>query len=353
MPKGSERIRHARKELGWSQLQLAVRAGVSQRTVQFAEAGVSTLTPAKLTHIAQALNLTFEEAAKAEESAEADRFSALPWSATKWIQEKTQPTPQAFCQNESDVEEVLAVMRENWRLHLERGAAQGGQHGDVFYNADERLNQTYFRYEQRYKSLWRRNPTTIMLATSHGVRTGAAITLPVTDQAYQRLRDGKISFMEIGAQDLCNESQNLILDHAVEFVNHQHQTWYRLTDSLSYTVFCQIAMLAMDPNSDDFRMLSFGASPINMRRLSGAGFQEYGVQMPEFGYPMCEFSVDPGIEDDREYSTTSTWAHFAHLVKRLTPTVSKQTVVRSTLKALQGVVKHNRPTSDSVNSYVA
>ena len=353
MPRGNGRIRKRRNELGWSQLQLAIAAGVSQRTVTFAEAGESSLTSAKLSQIAQTLGMTCEEASKKEESREEDRFGALPWSASKWIQEWTQPEPEAFCVDALDVKEVLSVMRENWHLHLERGDAQEHFDGETFCDADEKLNQSYFHYEQRYLSLWKRCPSVLMLATSNGLRTGASIVLPVTDSAYERLRDGEISFMEIGADDLCDESQNLVLDHCVEFSNKPNQSWYRLTDRLSYTIFCQIALLAIDPNAESFRMISFGASPINIRRLAGVGFHEYGVRMPEYGYSMCEFSVDAGRQDDDAYSAASTWTHFAHLAKRLSPSIPKQRVVRRILKALQIAIKGGQSSSAPDISSVA
>ena len=343
MPQGSYLIRERREELGWSQLKLAVQAGVSQRTVQFAEAGEATLTSSKITQIAQALDLTFGEVSQAERAEERDRFTEWPWSASKWIQQKLEPEPEAYCRDESDVQEVLAEMRKNWRRHLDRSGVGDHEEGEVYCDADDQLNQSYFRYEQRYLSLWRRCPSVIQLATHNGLRTGASIVLPVTDSAYERLRDGEISFMDIGADDLCEESQNLILDHAVEFSDKPRQSWYRLTDRLSFALFSQMAAHAHDPSADDFRMLSFAASPINIRRLEGMGFRQYGVRMPEFQYSLCEFSIDPFEENDSLYSTRSTWAHFTHLAKRLSSPVSKQRVVRTVLKALQRAIKsdHN------------
>ncbi|TWU26904.1 anaerobic benzoate catabolism transcriptional regulator [Novipirellula galeiformis] len=340
MPKGSIKISQTRKELGLSQLELAVQAGIAVRTLQFAEAGKQRLSAKMLRRIAEALDLPYEEVIQ-ESAPTDDQFDAWPWSLSQFIQSKTVPSQQAFCEDDEDVRNVIQRMRESWGVHLECSAPSN--YDEIFRAGNQKLNEQYFRYEDRYLSLWQRHPQTLIVSASEGVRNGASVVLPVTDSAYEQLRDGEISFMDIGPDDILDESQNLVLDTAVEFSETRGPAWYKVTDSLSYAVFCQIAMLAKDPLAEDFRMLSFGASSTNMRRQKSIGFLYSTKVMPEYDFPICEFAQEYDGGSDETYTRVSTTTHYAHLFHRVVGSqfrsATRRRVIARTLSAFQRVVK--------------
>ena len=341
MPQGSERIREVRLRLGLSQMQLAVRAGVSQRTIQFAEAGKANLRPNKLKQIADALNISFEEAAEIARAVEDDQCNRLPWSISRFIREKAVPGQSAYCQTPEDAISVIRQMRTSWKQHLQNLDSDHGN--ELFASGDQKLNEAFFGYQQRYLSIWRKHPGCIQLAHCNGICCGVSVVLPVTDASYERFRDGEISFMDISEDDIEEESQNLILDSAVEIGDVGKTPWHHLTDSLIYALFCQIAVLSVDPTAKDFRMVSFGASPLNFKRLKSLGFQTCNVAMPDFGFPVCEFCLAAGDIGDDQYANASTTAHFAHLLRppKLAATKSRITkrVLATGLKTLQRIVK--------------
>jgi len=239
-------------------------------------------------------------------------------------------------------------MRKSWRLHLERSDSQSDQ---IFGTADQMLDERYSAYETRYLSLWKRNPLTILFACTEGKRTGVSVVLPVSDTAYQAFREGRISFMDITDDDILEESQNLILDSGVEFANQPSKSWYQVTDSLTFSIFYQMAILSCNPTRQDYRMLSFGASPVNLERLGTIGFIECDVEMPEYGYPLCELVGNNGdlSQESNEKSVVST--HFAQLLKFCIPANihlrTNRRVMILALRAYQKLAKRFSLISDS------
>ena len=342
MPQGSSILRQERQRLGLSQLDLAIRATVSVRTLQFAEGGKANVSSKKLGLIASELGISFAEASKDESLAD-DQFGRLPWSISRFIREKADPGPEAFCNDLDDALVVIREMRASWKEHLQYTSED--QSDELYELGDQKLDEAFFVYQQRYLSIWKKHPGTIQLAHCNGIRCGVSVVLPVCDSAYQRLRDGEISFMDIDDDDIEEESQNLVLDSAVEISGVGQTPWHRLTDSLIYAVFSQIAVLSKDPCADDFRMISFGASPLNMKRLLSLGFQDCDVSMPEFGFPVCEFSLKALDKSGPQYANASTTAHFARLLKpsslSAVKLTAKKRIVTAGLKSLQRVVKHS------------
>jgi len=55
-----DRVRQARDRLGWTQQDLAVRAGISRPLVALAETGRCRLSPASLERVADALGVTMD-----------------------------------------------------------------------------------------------------------------------------------------------------------------------------------------------------------------------------------------------------------------------------------------------------
>lgn len=345
MPRGSSQIRVVRTKLGWSQLDLATRADVSVRTVQFAESGTQPVSTNKLQDIAAALGLAYEDVCRHEDEAGMDEDEAMPWSLSRYIQSRMAPPDEAYCENEKELRDAVRQMRSSWKLHLQ--ISVGSESTAVERFNDAVLNRMYQKYEERYVSIWEQNPLCLMFATSNRHRVGACVVLPVTDHAYQSFLDGKLSFMDIGPQHIEDQSQKLILDSAVEFAHVKHREWLNFTRGISYTIFSQIAMQSIDPGREDFCMASFCASPFNAKRLASMGFIENGTEMPEFGYPICEFSVRKQRMRDQQYSEASTTAHFAHLFKGFCESgLSKKKAMTTALRLLKKV-NHVEPDQDA------
>ncbi|MFG0290731.1 MAG: helix-turn-helix domain-containing protein [Rhodopirellula sp. JB044] len=356
MPRGSTKIKTTRRKLGYSQLDFSLQAGVGVRTLQLAEKGKEEVSDKTLRLIADALGLPLEEACHRDEALTEDDFDKLPWSMSRFIRRRIAPANNSFCQEEADVKDVIGRMRESWAVHLENAKPEDDV--QFFFDADEKLNEHYFRYEERYLSIWKKNPWTLMLATDGEERRGASVVLPITDEAFERFHRGEVSFMDLDENDIVDESQNLVLDSAVEFCGTGNPAWYRFTESLSYAVFCQIAMLSLDPMGDDFRMISFGASPLNFKRLLSLGFEDSGSIMPEFDYPICHFAINHDVQSDDTYAQATTTKHYAHLFKRFCKSPSrvfaKRRIVTRVLRALQPAVKPQRQTAAKhLRSFVA
>ena len=343
MPRGSELIRERREELDLSQETLAADADLSRRTVQKAESCIEHISAGNLRRIADALGLEYEEAVHPDEIGAADAFTRWPWSLYQYLRDHVQPSDLAFCKQVADLRYGITTMRTVWADHLERSKELGDTR--VAKIADEELNRRGDQYCQRYEAIWEANPNTLLFSTTGSERSGLCVILPVTDAAYERLLRGEVSFMDIEAADIEYESQNLILDSAVELPCKKTKKWHRITDSLSFTMFYQMALLAKDPSADDFRMIGFGASPINLKRLQDMGFAERAARMPNYGFSICEFG-SANIEDDVDaYLRSSTTGHYAGLFKRFQIKKRsngwKHRMVRSRLQLFSGIAKRH------------
>lgn len=317
MPKGNSYIRERRRALGLTQVELSVRADVSVRMIQFAEKGDKVITRKSLELIAMALGVEYSEILQRNESSNRDALFEWPWSLAKFVREKVLPEQKAFCRLADEAVSGIKLMRDSWQIHLNSSDFEGSS--AIFTTADELLDEKYQAYKARYISLWHKNNSVLQFATLNGERTGISVVLPVSGYAYESLKCGQITFMDIAANDIEQSSQSLVLDSAVEFPNTGARPWYKITDSLSLAVFYQIAALSMNPAASDFRMLSFGASATNIKRLESIGFRSRGVVMPDFGYQICEFTNSGSDLDFDAYAANSTLTHFTRLFKAVIP----------------------------------
>ncbi|SMP74772.1 Transcriptional regulator, contains XRE-family HTH domain [Neorhodopirellula lusitana] len=338
MPRGSYKIRAKRKQLGLSQVHLAARADLAVRTVQFVEGGKEQVTLQTIKRIAGALELELQDAICDDDAIQDDRFESLPWSFSKFIQERVVPGADSICESREHAIKVIRQMRESWKVHLD--STQSYDNQNVFGAAEEMLSGAMDDYIDRYLEIWDRLPSTLQLATEGDSIYGASVVLPVTDDAFERLQDGEITFMDIGADDILDQSQNIVLDSVVEFTGTGNPAWHKVSANLSYVVLCQIASHSVSPVCDTFRMVSFGASPLNMKRLLSSGFQMNGSVMPTYEYPLCTFSVRDHLPS-KDYIASSTTAHFAHLVKSYSLSKfaarSRRRVITNTLGVLKNL----------------
>ena len=347
MPLGAPLLKEKRRSLGLSQLEVATMAKVSVRTLQFAESCKSNVSSQKLRQIARAIGIAEAEAFQvaspggSDKTGGPDKYDRLPWSMSRYIQDRAAPGPECFCRDQDEALDVIREMRKNWKHHLRTaGAAQSEEPYEI---AEKILENALYQYESRYLRIWKRHPGTFQLARSNGFYCGVAVVLPVSDEAYEKLAAGEISFMEITEDDIEEESQNIILDSAVEFFGLEQPPWHQLSNSIGFAVFCRIAALSLDPMADDFRMLSFAASELNSKRLTSLGFRTSDEVMPEYQYQILEFSLSGCAKSDMNDPTASTTALFAKLLRPSAMTNAASDAKRRMLtrgfRVLQNAVK--------------
>ena len=263
-----------------------------------------------------------------------DAFERWPGSLWNFVKGSVTPSAQAHCRSLDDVRFATNAMRREWDRHLRRAGDLAED--DVALRAHRRLNELGDAYDRRYEAIWHANPGTILFSTAGEHRAGMCFVHPVTDEAYESLSRGEISFMDIGADAILPQSQNLVLDSAVEIPCNQPTPWHRVVDSLSFALFYQIAALSIDPTAPTFRMLGFGASPINLRRLEDIGFVQRGMTMPQYDYCLCEFSTaGGGPRGEDAFKRAATTGHFAGLFRKFQlPSAedAKRMMIRRALK---------------------
>lgn len=313
MPRGSYRLKELRTSQGLSQLDLALRADISPRSVQFAESGTKPMKRSVLEAIARALSVKYEEIIDERD----DAFLEWPWGLSKFVRTRCLPENAAFCTSEAQATAAIRRMRDSWQLHLENTESAGTS--TIYGKGDQLLDRDYEDYERRYLAIWKKNPRTIFFGVCAGTPTSVTVVLPVSRSAFERLRDGECSFMDINDADIQIESQNIILDSAVEFGEAAQRRWYQVTDELSFAVFHQIASLGQLPSARSFRLLSFGASPTNLQRLATIGLVPNGTIMPKFNYSICELRGDNSDLVVDQYNQQSTLTHFLSLWRRMVP----------------------------------
>lgn len=330
MPRANYRLKEKRQALGLTQEELAEEAGVSRRTVQRAEEG-NEHTIAVLESLAAAVDLEYDEIVDNQ----IDAFSDWPWKLFQYLKPSLLPKADAYCLDELDAIAAIRRMREQWFHHLKR--TESSLLNQEHFEANDLLNSEYQEYQERYVRIWKKNPSSFLYAVNNGIRVGLCFVLPVTDAAFERLLNGEISFMDISAGDVLVQSQNIILDSAVEFENASKKPWFQLTDDLSFAIFHSIASLSVRPLDRSFRLLGFGASATNLDRLRTVGFQATGTKMPKYGYEICVFSSSSReLKAGTSHDQFTTLGHYARLLKRIIPRKpSLQTKRRLVSLALQ------------------
>ncbi|MEO9592420.1 helix-turn-helix domain-containing protein [Rhodopirellula bahusiensis] len=347
MAQANAQLKQVRQSLGLSQLELATRAGVSARTVQFAESG-QNVSSGTMRRIATALGVESDQLVRIDPGTGQDAFVDLPWSIVDRFRSNRPIDQGSMCRNESEVAEIVRQMRENFSVHIQKwGSSQSQQEA---LQRDKAINQVYVRYEQRYIELWRQNPGCIRLDRINETICGASIVLPLTTESFQAFRNGELGWLDISAGDLADQSQYLLLDSVTEFTNQCRRPWYQVTKSLSSITFAQVASLAESPNQSDFEMVSFSASPLNERRLATIGFIPEPTTEPEFNYPIYWFGEDPRILSKDEYTNWSTFKHFAMLVKSVDKSAIRRRMIRS---ALAMIKRLQRPMGGSFEQQAA
>ena len=342
-----------RKRQGLTQQQAADLAMISRRQVQKIERGDSVGARSRLA-LAEALGIPANERLDGTGCAELDSFSQSIETSDALLDPSSQSDEAVQsvydCPDfghkisEAEVEFSIRRMRRSWLRHLELSVNVTSDYDKMLFAADQRLNENVEAYVERYMGLWRRMPDVIQISRVNGRKTGISVVLPVSTEAYRDLRSGQKSFMDIGAADLQRNSGYLVIDSLVEFADAPQRKWYDITSSLRDAIFWQLTHLAGYPLPENLRILSFGASSSNARRLQAAGFVGLNQLLKDHGYPLYELARD-NSDLEEVYTRCESDMHFANLLGRLLAESAsmnfgirvKRAAFINTMKLFQGV----------------
>lgn len=146
-------------------------------------------------------------------------------------------------------------------------------------------------YHRQLGSFWQFNPLTIIYAvTSSKNKVGVSCVLPLSETAYNEVREGKKSVFELSTSDLVwTSNRQLIFIGAVRKDDKNQTPTTEQTKCLASSIFIQIAMMATDP-LEDLQVLSFGGTPDNEKRLEQNGFVDLGINEPTLKVPLFEIN---------------------------------------------------------------
>ena len=342
-----------RKKQGLTQQQAADLAMISRRQVQKIERGDSVGTKSRFA-LADALgipaNKGFNEISRSEvglasRSIEsADALLAPPSRLDQSLQRVPDNPDLGRRFSAAEVEFNVRRMRRSWQRHLDLSSRKTGNSEYVQFAADQYLNENVEAYVQRYMELWHHLPDVIQISRVRGRKTGMSVVLPVSADAYRELKLGQKSFMEVGTDDLQRNSGHLVVDSLVEFDDAPRRQWYDVTSSLRDAIIWQVIHLAGYPLPESLRILSFGASPSNAKRLQASGFVELRQPMKDLGYALFEFARD-NSDLEEVYTRCESSKVFASLISRLLSDKSsvsarlrvKRAAIMGTMQMLQNI----------------
>jgi transcriptional regulator with XRE-family HTH domain len=311
-----------RKRQGLTQQQAADLAMISRRQVQKIERGDCVGANSRLA-LAEALGIPSSDRLIGSKRLELDPVSrsiaksdALldPPSHLETSPPGVSESTDFDCRmSAAEVEFCIRRMRKSWMQHLERSFDESAETKELQFVAHQRLNENLEAYVARYMDLWHHMPDVIQISSVKGQKTGLSIVLPVSVYAYRELRAGERSFMEIGVEDLEQGSGCLLIDSLVEFDDAPRRKWFDVTSSLRDAIVWQVILLAGHPLPEDLRILSFGASSTNAKRLQASGFIETGEPMKDYGYALYEFARN-NSDLDEIHNRCETGMYFANLL---------------------------------------
>ncbi len=314
-----------RKRQGLTQQQAADLAKISRRQVQKIERGETVGIRTRFA-LADALGIPIHGGPDGAGRIKFDstgrpieNFDALMEPPSRFDQSlQGVPDSQDFGRKVSaaEIEFSIRRMRRSWQRHLESSTSEriGAEHAQFI--ADQRLNENVEAYVRRYMELWYHMPEVIQVSRVNGCKSGISVVLPVSAFAYRELQLGEKSFMDVGVGDLQRDSGYLVIDSVVEFDDAPRRKWYSITSSIRDAIIWQLIHMGGYPLPDDLRILSFGASLSNAKRLQASGFVDIGVPMKDYGYSLFELARD-NSDLEEIYSRRESGARFANLLGRV------------------------------------
>ena len=161
--------------------------------------------------------------------------------------------------------------------------------------AEQHLQRTLPRFQQRLLDYWRAAPWSVVQATSAGRRVGGSAIIPLRTEIYQRLRDGDITDLDIRGDHLTVPSRNLVAFQITKTRNPKVGNLVGWDTSRCLgTILYQGARLSWDPvprhEPAPIRLLSIGGSRAVDERLERHGYQRVG-RLKGFSVALYEMIV--------------------------------------------------------------
>jgi transcriptional regulator with XRE-family HTH domain len=318
-------LKSFRKELGLSQLSLAVNAEIAPRTLQKAERG-ENVDHSTFHKIMETLRLSKRQ--KDEEQVDARR-------GTNGAGEELDVA--AFLVQEKSEDGMLnhpATLHEpddRYRLYLKHSKACLSERDlELFLDKGRELDQS--QYERFLKEpdaqdflpgisilqqkssdedwewfmmAWLSNREAFRIVRVGTEVVGLSGILPLTRDAYDAVRAGRLAYMDITSDQILPSSNYLLLESGNEVTN-TNRKFSDVTSLIQTTVFCHMATMIDDVNQSDLRIISFGYIPESQDRLIANGFEVLDTRMAKYGFKLLEFTFDPeGLGENLEASYLS------------------------------------------------
>lgn len=154
-------------------------------------------------------------------------------------------------------------------------------------------------------------PGSVRLALGRRGPIGMTITLPLREDVYRDVRDGKRASYECNASDLCKSSRYLIIEACAERAAGVRKEASNPTLPLLTSLLIQLGYFS-GLNSDDqtpLHLLSFAGTDQARKRLAKQRFEPTGAVMPRSGVVMMErtVSLKSGMDIDAVTVALLSW----------------------------------------------
>jgi len=197
------------------------------------------------------------------------------------------------CESETEVCEAI----EWFYVGLGRIVAPEGaspRRAEAIRLAAEYTRTTMEDYQQRALKWWRVNPWIVTLAQGNRRPAAVTIVIPVTASGYQGVLAGEYMTYDVPIRQIRAPSAHLLLEAVIERpkdLGAETIPVKNLTRSMYAANIAQAGIFThrISPaKADAVRILSFGGSPVNQKRLKAFGFRSTGCLMPQTGLEYLE-----------------------------------------------------------------
>lgn len=164
--------------------------------------------------------------------------------------------------------------------------------------AAARMRRTLAEFQGWGRALWKACPWTAARTTINGHLIAVSSALPLSPAAYERVRDGHCSDLEIAADDLQYPSPYLFLVGIASTDDSQVKaTRVRISATRMVTHCLQMAQLCIGDSTEVYNgplhLLTFGGTPKTEGQLRRFGYRPVGKRLGALDLPLYELVV-PG-----------------------------------------------------------